>query len=198
MQKKGLQNPQRKGNRQIMEFWRAKRLPLVLCLTFCVENVSGDIIKGQGLSPDGKCSVIVRSPKPGAFRELIIQLSDSSSAVSLRKIARWAEITWAPDSQYVAISDHEDGRFTSVHIFRVSVIDGSSKSIDDRRMWIQKAYSTPEGSDHDECYWSIKSWKLDDGTAVITSRFREEGDGSNWTTREYTVPIESKRKIKTK
>ena len=103
------------------------------------------------VSPNGEFQAYTTpANEDGSGMKLFVRRANSSDAGALlRQNNRWIDAKWSPDSRFLAIVDHLDGRISDVYVFGVGVADAAPTLL----------YHTPDLHTFD-VRWDVSGWHV--------------------------------------
>jgi hypothetical protein len=129
-------------------------------------------------------------------RVFIISSANPEKCEFVFESIRYVDIEWAPDDQFFAILDYNDGHTIALQIFMITEItepkSSQNTTSEDKLLMVEKVYCSPSAGRYDS-YWRIDSWDIAEGTVRIECSFLADEDWlrrpMKFTKRSYVVPI---------
>jgi hypothetical protein len=124
-------------------------------------------------SPDGKCEAYTTAAwQDGTAAKLFLRrLNSRDAGVLLKQNDRWIDAKWSPDSRFLAVIDHPDGRIADVYIFGIAAANPARPPI------VTLLYHTPELRTYG-VQWDLVDWLLPARSIILKKNvhfgFREE------------------------
>jgi len=147
---------------------RSLRALLAIPFLFIGETLASERCTHRFVSPNGQFEAYTTpANQDGTGMELYLRRANSRGpGVLLRQNNRWIDSNWSPNSQFLAVIDHLDGRISDVYVFAIAAADAAPTL----------RYHTPDLCGYD-VKWKVTDWDLARREIILC---KEEKHESPW------------------
>jgi hypothetical protein len=120
------------------------------------------------VSPNGEFEAYTTAANDdGTGMKLYLRRANARDrGVLLRQNNRWIDANWSPDSQFLAVIDHLDGRVSDVYVFAIPAAGAAPTTL----------YHTPDLRRYD-VKWEVTGWDVARREIILTKEEKHQPSG---------------------